>query len=98
MKKITGKRNGTTIFVYDGHSYHIDKRCNGIYRCALRRSLNCYAVLIWNRDETYTLKTPHNHSANETMLQEIEMKQEMLRICRETIIKPKDVFDMVCRR
>ncbi|XP_067214375.1 uncharacterized protein [Linepithema humile] len=78
--------------------YHIDKRCNRIYRCASRRSLGCYAVLVQNQDETYTLRTSHNHLANETMLQEIEIKQEMLRICRETIMKPKDVFDMVCQR
>lgn len=93
-----GKRNGTAISVYEGHVYHIDKRCNAIYRCASRRSLNCYAILIKNRDETYTLKTSHNHPANETMLQEIEMKKEMLRISQETIMKPKDIFDMMCRR
>ncbi|CAL1672531.1 unnamed protein product [Lasius platythorax] len=98
MEKVTGKRNDTAIFVYDGHVYHIDKRCNGIYRCASRRSLHCYAALVRNQDETYTLKTSHNHPSNETMLQEIELKQEMLQICRETIMKPKDIFDMVCRR
>lgn len=98
MEKVAGKRSGTVVFVYCGYTYHIDKRCNGIYRCASRRSLNCYAVLVRNQDETYTLKVPHNHPANETMIQEIEMKQEMLRICRETIMRPKDIFDMVCRR
>ncbi|XP_071581238.1 uncharacterized protein [Temnothorax nylanderi] len=98
MEKVPGKRNGTAIFIYDGHVYHSDKRCNGIYRCSSRRGLNCYGVLVRNQDETYTLKTSHNHPSNETTLQEVEMKQEMLRIFRETIMKPKDIFDMVCRR
>lgn len=34
----------------------------------------CYVVLVQNQDETYTLRTSHNHPANETMLQEIEIK------------------------
>lgn len=98
MERVAGKRNNTSIFIYDGHIYHIDKRCNGIYRCASRRGMGCYAVLMQNPDETYTLKKAHNHPANQTMLQEIELKQEMLQICRETIMKPKDIFDMVCRQ
>lgn len=101
MEEVRGKHNDTVIYIYDGHVYHIDKRCNGVYRCSSRRSLNCNAVLVRNQNEThetYTLKTSHNHPSNETTLQEIKMKEEMLRICRETIMKPKDIFDMVCRR
>jgi len=98
MEKVPGKRSNTAVFAYNGYLYHINKRCNGIYRCASRRSLSCYAVLIRNHDETYTIRTSHNHPANETALQEIKMKQEMLQVCRDTIMKPKDIFDMICRQ
>jgi len=98
MEKFPGKRNGTTVFIYGGYVYHKDKRCTGIYRCSLRRSMECYAILMWNPDETYILKSPHNHSANDTVLQQIEMKQEMLQMCRETLMKPKEIFDTICRK
>jgi len=90
------ENNGKTIavFIYDGHRYHFDKRSKDIYRCALRRTSNCCGVLLRNQDETYTLKTSHNHSANKTVLQETKMKEEMLRIYRETSNKPKDIFDL----
>jgi len=92
METVSGKHVGTIIFVYEGYTYHMDNRCKGIYRCSSRRSLNCYAVLLRNPDETYIVKSPHNHSANDTILQQIEMKQEMLRMCRETLMKPKEIF------
>lgn len=98
MEKLSGKQNGTTIFIYDGYIYHMDKRCVGIYRCSSRRSLECYATLKRNPDGTYILKSPHNHLANDTVLQQIEMKQEMLQMCRETLLKPKEIFDTVCRK
>lgn len=97
MERLAGKRNSTNVFVYDGHVYHIDKRCDGIFRCASRISLCCHAILK-NQGQTYTLKKPHNHPANQMILHEIEMKQEMQKLCRETIRKPKDIFDTVCRR
>lgn len=98
MEERPGKRVGTTVYIYDGHIYHMDKRCKGVYRCSSRRSLECYAILIRNPDETYILKSPHNHPPNDTALQQNEMKQEMLHICRETLMKPKEIFDTVCRR
>lgn len=98
MDQLPGKRDGTNVFVHDGYVYHMDKRCNGIFRCSSRRSLECYAILKRNPDETYVLKSPHNHSANDTVLEQIQMKQEMLQMSRETLMKPKEIFDTVCRR
>lgn len=100
MEKFPGKRDGTTIFVYGGYVYHKDKRCIGIYRCSLRRSMECYAILMRSSDETYILKSSHDHLADDTILQQIEMKQqrEMLQMCRETLMKPKEIFDTICRK
>ncbi|XP_067209981.1 uncharacterized protein [Linepithema humile] len=47
---------------------------------------------------TYILKSPHNHPADETIQQQIEIKQEILQMFRETSMKPKEIFDTVCRR
>lgn len=98
MEKLRGKHVGTNVFIYNGYVYHLDKRNQRIYRCSARRSLECYATLIRNPNETYILKVQHNHPANDTILQQMEMKQEMLQMCRETVMKPKEIFDMVCRR
>lgn len=98
MQQLPGKHAGTSVFVYDGYTYHMDKRSEGLYRCSSRRSLECYAKLLRNPDGTYTLKSQHNHSANDMVLQEFQMKQEMLQMCRETVMKPKEIFDTVCRR
>ncbi|XP_018373064.1 PREDICTED: uncharacterized protein LOC108767573, partial [Trachymyrmex cornetzi] len=97
MEQLPGKRAGTNVYVYDGYIYHMDKRCKGLYRCSSRRSLECYAILSRNLDGTYTLKSQHNHPANDTVLQEFQMKQEMRQMCRETVMKPKEIFDAVCR-
>ncbi|XP_071577753.1 uncharacterized protein [Temnothorax nylanderi] len=98
MEEFPGERIGTTVFIYDGYVYYKDKRTKGIFRCSSRRSLECYAVLKRNPDDTCILKSPHNHPASDTALQQVEMKQEMLRMCRETLMKPKEIFDTVCQR
>jgi len=98
METVSGKHVGTTIFVYEGYTYHMDNRCKGIYRSSSRRNINCDAVFLRNPDEMYIVKLPHNHSVNDTiLLQQIEMKQDVLRMCRETLMNPKEIFDTVCR-
>lgn len=98
MEIFPGKRAGTVVFVYNGYVYYFDKQCKNIYRCTSRQSLNCRAVLIWNQDETYTLKTPHNHVPNDYIAEQLQMKQKMQHLCKETTMKPKEIFDAVCRQ
>ncbi|XP_039310405.1 uncharacterized protein LOC120358855 [Solenopsis invicta] len=98
MEELPGKHVGTTVFVHDGYVYHKDKRCKRIYRCSSRRRLECYAILMQNEVGTYILKSPHNHPADETIQQQIEIKQEMLQMFQETWMKPKEIFDTICRR
>jgi len=45
MEIIKGKREGTIKYIYEGYTYHLDKRCN-TFRCANRKLTNCNACLI----------------------------------------------------
>ncbi|XP_039302646.1 uncharacterized protein LOC105206370 [Solenopsis invicta] len=98
MEQFPGERIGTSIYVYDNYVYHKDKRCQGIFRCSARRSEESYAILKQNLDDTYTLSSSHTHLPDNVILEQLRMKQEMLQMCRETLMKPKEIFDTVCRR
>ena len=51
----------------------------------------------YGKKECFTLQVMHNHP-DELYIREIRnMKQEILRMCQETTICFKDIFDTVCR-
>lgn len=96
MDIIKGKREGTVKYIYEGYTYHLDKR-NNTFRCANRKLGNCNACLIKNNDN-FILKHPHNHEHNPSLADIIKMKNDMIDMSKETGLRPKEIFDFVCRR
>jgi len=96
MEIIRGKREGTMKYIYEGYTYHLDKRCN-TFRCANRKLINCNACLI-KKNDNFILKYSHNHEHNPWLTDIIKMKSDMIDMSKETGLRPKEIFDFVCRR
>ncbi|XP_011876392.1 PREDICTED: uncharacterized protein LOC105566750, partial [Vollenhovia emeryi] len=75
----------------------MDKRYMYLYRCAKRRTTSCRAVLI-QENETFILESSHNHSSEPYVFDILNLKTEMIRICKETATSKKEIFDSVCRK
>ncbi|XP_067216201.1 uncharacterized protein [Linepithema humile] len=97
MEIISGKRKGSYLYIYEGYTYNIDKRYNYIYRCAKRRTTACKGVLI-KENEKFILDCKHNHSSEPYIADILNLKKEMIQMCKETTITNKEIFDTVSRK
>ncbi|XP_071568435.1 uncharacterized protein [Temnothorax nylanderi] len=97
MEEICGKQPGTTLYVYDDYSYNKDSRNQNILRCSTRRSSKCPGAINLENDQI-RLVHDHNHTKTQWKIVQSTMKQEMLKLCRETSLSLKDIFDNVCRQ
>lgn len=98
MEKFKGKSKNSTIYIYEGYAYNTDKRLQGTYWCSTRRITGCRGLVRVGEDGEVTINASHNHAPDNARIQKYLLKQEMLRLSRETLQAPKDIFDDVSRR
>lgn len=55
-------------------------------------------AIVLQENNNVTLLKEHNHPKLPLIKMQMEMKEEMLRLSRETHIGLKEIFDSVCRR
>jgi len=96
MEVLPGRQKNTNIYLYD-NAYHIDTRYDNVFRCSGRRTYKCRgSVLLMDNNNVHVLR---QHNPKSTFLKEqMKMKQEMLRLSRDTYLGFKEIFDSVCRR
>ncbi|XP_067211197.1 uncharacterized protein [Linepithema humile] len=94
MEEIEGKLKNSTI--YEGYTYHVDKRLEGTYRCSTRRNTGCQGLALINDDGKVIVFTPHDHPPNDMVLRTLYLKREMLRLCQGSVQPIKKIFDDVC--
>ncbi|KAM0724354.1 hypothetical protein ACS0PU_013217 [Formica fusca] len=98
MEEFKGKSENSTVYFYEGYAYNIDKRLRVTYRCSTRRITGCRGLAKVGEDGKVTINPFHNHAPDNARIQKYVLKQEMLRLSRETLQAPKDIFDDVSRR
>lgn len=98
MQQLAGKHKGSNTYEYDEYLYHIDNRYDDTFRCSLRRANNCRGCVILQNDNSVCMINEHNHPKTPFIKARTEMKEEMLRLSRETHIPLKEIFDSVSRR
>lgn len=97
MQVLPGKRKGSHVYTYDDYLYTMDNRYNNVYRCNIRRSSKCPGVIFQDNNGMHILKE-HNHQKLPFIQEQLKLKEEMLRLSRETCTSFKEIFDSVCRR
>ncbi|RLU19838.1 hypothetical protein DMN91_008397 [Ooceraea biroi] len=97
MEVMPGKQKNINIYIYDDYVYHVDSRYNNIFRCNKRRVTKCRGAVILQGDNSVRVLEEHNHPRSNFVKEQIEMKEEMLRLCRTTYIDFKEIFDSICR-
>lgn len=98
MDEIPGKHPGTTVYVYNDYTYNKDSRNNHILRCSTRRSSRCPGTIIIDKNGEIRLNKEHNHTKTQWKIEQSAMISEMLKLCRETSLPLKEIFDSVCRK
>lgn len=98
MHVFPGRKKDTRIYIYDGYLYYLDKRFDNVFRCNSRRITKCPGCIALQENNNVTLLKEHNHPKLPLLIAQIEMKEKMLRLSRETHIGLKEIFDSVCRR
>ena len=98
MEEIEGKSKHSIIYIYEGYTYHIDKRLQGTYRCSTRRNSGCQGLALVSEDGEVTVNSLHDHPPNDMMARTLKLKREMYRLCQESIQPIKKIFDDVCER
>ncbi|XP_071653723.1 uncharacterized protein [Temnothorax longispinosus] len=96
MEIIPGKRKDSYLHVYEGCTYHTDKRYTYIYRCTKRNTTACRGLLI-KENEKFILESNHNHPNEPYVFDVLNLKNEMIRMCKETALPNKEIFDTVSR-
>lgn len=97
MEIIPGKRKNSYLYVYEGYTYNMDNRYSYIYRCAKRRTIECKGVLFKER-ENFILENSHNHPSEPHIGDILNLKKEMIQMCKETTTTNKEIFDIVSRK
>lgn len=97
MEVLPGRKKETLIYVYDDYLYYLDNRYDNVFRCSSRRTTKCPGSVIQDNNGVTVLKE-HSHPKSPFIKLQIEMKEEMLRLSRETHNGLKEIFDSVCRR
>lgn len=98
MEEIKGKSRNSTVYVYEGYTYHIDKRLQGTYRCSTRRSTGCRGLALISEDDKVTVNSLHDHPPNDVVMRILKLKRNMHRLCQESTEPIKKIFDDVCER
>lgn len=98
MEEILGKQPGTTSYVYKNYTYNKDSRNKNILRCSTRRSSKCPGTVYIDKHDKIHIMHDHNHVETQEKIKQYTMKQEMLKLCRETNLPSKELFDNVCRK
>lgn len=97
MEIIPGRKMGTHIYIYDDYLYCMDSRYDNVFRCNSRKSTKCPGNVVLQDNNIKVLKE-HNHPKLPFIKLRNEMKEEMLKLVRETHMGLKEIFDTVCRR
>lgn len=84
MQEISGKQSGITVHVYDDYTYNKESRNNNILRRSTYRSSRCPGTVYIDKDGKINLIHGHNHIETQDKVKQSIMKQEMLKLCRET--------------
>lgn len=101
MQEIRGRRGNTVRYIHEGFEYHIDTTSPHLFRCATRSSTGCRGaaeVCGRLRDRVNVYTKHQGHDPNPTIIEEENMRFEMLDRAVETNAPPKEIFDAVCRR
>lgn len=98
MQVCPGKRPNTCVYLHKDYAYNKDSRNNYIYRCSARRSNNCHGAVAIEDDGTVKVIRDHNHPASHLLMTQRQMTEEMIKLCRETMLPLKDIFDSVCAK
>lgn len=99
IEEIKGKSKNGIIYVYEGYTYNVDKRQRiHTYRCSSRRITGCRGLAKVTEDGKIIVNPFHNHAPDNARIQKYTLKQEMLRLSRETLQTPKNIFDDISRR
>lgn len=70
-----GKKDGTTKYIYEDYTYHLDKR-NNTFRSAKRKLAKCNACLI-KENYNFIIKHSHNHEQNPWFADIIKIKNDI---------------------
>lgn len=98
MEVLPGRKKDTHIYIYDDYVYHSDNRYDNVFRCNKRRIMKCRgSVMLLDNNNVHVLQE-HNHPKSKCVEAQIKMKEEILKLSRDTYIGFKDIFDSVCRR
>ncbi|KAM0733653.1 hypothetical protein ACS0PU_013202 [Formica fusca] len=96
MEEFKGKSKNSTVYVYAGYTYHIDKRLQNVYRCSTRRNTGCRGFVSVSENDKVTVCSLHDHPPNDMMIRTLNLKREMYRLCQESVQPIKKIFDDVC--
>ncbi|XP_029667649.1 uncharacterized protein LOC115238188 [Formica exsecta] len=96
MEEFKGKSKNSTVYVYAGYTYHIDKRLQNVYRCSTRRNTGCRGFVSVSENDKVTVCSLHDHPPNDMMIRILNLKREMYRLCQESVQPIKKIFDDVC--
>jgi hypothetical protein len=97
MQILPGRKKGSNIYVYDDYLYSKDNRYDNVFRCNTRKTTQCPGYVVVQDNIVIILKE-HNHLKLQFIKEQIEMKNEMLKLSRETNTGLKEIFDTICRR
>lgn len=99
MEVIPGRARNSLVYVFQGYTYHRDRRAGGdVYRCSSRSSTHCPGASCIGYDGTVTVFAYHTHPPEQSVVEKAALKQQMLLMCRETQLSLREIFDTVCLR
>lgn len=98
MEVIPGRHKDTNAYIYDDYIYHLDGRYDNVFRCHKRRTIRCRGLVMLLDNNSVHVLQEHNHPRTKFFKAQTEMKEEMLKLSRDTNIGFKEIFDSVCRR
>jgi len=79
MQVVPGRKKGSFLYVYDDYLYYMDNRYDNVFRCSTRRTTKCSGSAVL-QDNILTILKGHNHPKSPFIKEQIEMKEEMLRL------------------
>lgn len=98
MEVMPGTKKNSNIYIYNDYVYHNDCRYVNIFRCSKRQRMKCCGAIMLLDNNNVHLLQEHNHAPSKFVKEQMKMKEEILRLSRDTYIGFKEIFDSVCRR
>ena len=95
MLQLEGK-GGRNTYCHDGFGYNYLEN-KGYYLCNRAGSIPCHVKAFKNEEGVITLSGIHVHLRNDTLVDEINMKNEMKKRARDSDDKLIDIFNAVCQ-